>query len=204
MTQIWLWFAKALAKMRILTYKSIEQGLKAEDGRNLYRLELPEGVSVQRRMYVQASLATILNELTNSFVGSRHIALRDLLDGYCCGDHFTVSEQPYSKPSHVMLSRVDPTAYDIWSFRCTWPGPGMRVAGMFGGCDCFVALGWDYRENLDDDGAWDAMVRDCKVTWRQLFGDLPPHQGSHIHDYISSNVEIVQAGRRPKNSRRNS
>jgi hypothetical protein len=144
-----------------------------------------------------------LSDFSDSWDGSRHANLRDFLDGFSMGDPLTVSEYPHAKPSDVMLSRVDPVETEIWSFRCLYPPPGVRVLGHFAAKDCFVALGWNYRENIDGNEGWDDIIKECKSVWRDLFGDLPPHQGSYVSDYLSSNFWIDPATPRRKGSKRN-
>ncbi len=79
----------------------------------------------------------------------------------------------------------------------------MRLLGCFVEPNCFVGLAWDYRENLNEDDAWDDLVRECQLAWRDLFPGFAPHKGSDINDYVSSNVEVVNAPKRWPNSRRN-
>lgn len=187
----------------MLTYKSIAEAIKAHDGKRLYRLPPPGGTDDGRSMYVPSGLLGMLSEVGDSRDGWRHIELRDFLDGFSLGNRLTMSQHPHAKPGYVMLSRVHPVEAEIWSFRCLEPPPGIRVLGHFAAKDCFVVLDWDYRENLDEEDGWDKIVHECRVAWRDLFGNLPPYQGSQIHEYISSNFEDVPANARRKGSRRN-
>jgi hypothetical protein len=185
------------------TYKSIDEAIKAHDGKRLYRLLPPERVDEGRTIYVPNGLLGILSDFNDSRDGWRHAELRDFLDGFSLGGRLTVSQHPHAKPGHVMLSRVHPPESEIWSFRCLSPPQGMRFLGRFAAKDCFIALDWNYREVLGEDDEWDNAIRDCQTTWRELFGDLPPYQRSHVHEYISSNFEDVPAGPRRKSAKRN-
>lgn len=79
----------------------------------------------------------------------------------------------------------------------------MRVLGRFASKDCFVALDWNYRENLSEESDWEDIIEECKTAWSDLFGGLTPHQGSHVNEYLSSNFEDVPASPWRKGSRRN-
>jgi hypothetical protein len=152
-----------------LTYKSIGEALKAHDGTNLHLLESPERQGNGRKIYVSVGLLGVLQEVDDTYDGERHIALRDFLDAFSTGCHWTVSQYPHAKPRHAQLSRTHPTDAEVWSFRCLWPGHGMRVFGRFADMDCFIALEWDYRENLDEDDGWDAAIHECQSGWQALF-----------------------------------
>jgi hypothetical protein len=138
----------------------------------------------------------------DSWEAERHVNLRDFLDGFTLGNYWTISEEPYSKPGHVMLARVDPVEEQVWDFRCLHPPDGMRALGCLRGTDQFLVLEWYYRENLETSRDWLDAVARCKTTWRELFDDLPPHSGGSIHDYVSDNFRIVRIPRQRKNPRR--
>ena len=192
-----------LPLVAMLTYKSIDEALKAHDGKLLYLLPLPEGAVGGRKMFVQSGLLAILDDVQDTYDGIRHLMLREFLDAFSDEAHWKVSQHPHAKPGHVALSRVHPTEAEIWSFRCLDPTPGIRVLGRFTSRDCFVALNWDYRENFETDEDWDNAIKESLVEWQKLFGDLPPHQGSQVNDYLSSNCEDVPAAPWRKGSRRN-
>jgi hypothetical protein len=119
--------------------------------------------------------------------GKAHASLRALLDAFSEGAEMSVAEQPFEKPSDTILARVHPVRDEVWDVRCFDPYPGIRVLGRFSECDHFVALTWNYRENMD----WPAEIARCKAAWRNIFGDLPPHLGRRIDEYLSFNVRIV-------------
>ncbi|HUB15951.1 MAG TPA: hypothetical protein VMB34_28655 [Acetobacteraceae bacterium] len=129
-----------------------------------------------------AGLFGALSEVSDTHDGRRHIVLRAFLDAFSLGGYITVSEHPYAKPGYVMLSRVDPVAEELWSFRCFDDSNGTRVLGRFVAKDCFVALDWNYREVLAEDDTWADIRNECLAAWRNLFGDLQPQRGSRVHD----------------------
>jgi hypothetical protein len=83
-----------------------------------------------------------------------------------------------------MLARVDPVEKEFWSIRVTDPAetPGIRSLGGFSGFDEFVALRWEYRENID---VFDEEVTATIEAWRDLFKSEPPHSGSNLDEYLS-------------------
>jgi hypothetical protein len=69
--------------------------------------------------------------------------------------------------------------------------PGrIRVFGRFGLKDNFIALNWDYRENLNGSG-FDAAVQDCINLWQTIFPGEPLFSGEKAGDYISGKFSVV-------------
>ena len=114
--------------------------------------------------------------------------MKGLLDGFVEGDRLTVGWDPFKKGTAAIMARVDPTEEEVWDFRCLDPNPGMRAFGSFAERDTFIALTWDYRENVDD---WSDKVAECKTEWEKLFCNLTPHKGKKLDDYLSYNVCAV-------------
>lgn len=125
------------------------------------------------------------------WTGRRHQSLRALLDAFTEGDFITVGAAPRNKAPSAIMARVEPICAEVWDFRCLDPKPGIRVFGGFSEVDTFVALTWDYRENIEDDAYWTAQVHDCKAAWQDLFGRIPPHSGDSLDAYISYNAAFV-------------
>lgn len=120
--------------------------------------------------------------------------LRADLDAFIEGEMISANmEDPYKKPKSTYIARVDPISHDVWDIRSRDPNPGIRVLGCFSETDVFVALVWDFRENLGGPGAkeWRDFIERCRAEWRKLFPTYPPPQGEDIHDYISENVILV-------------
>jgi hypothetical protein len=118
--------------------------------------------------------------------GERLAEFRQTLDAFIEGAEFSVAEDPYSKPGEAMLARVAPVTAEIWDIRVIAPNPGIRVLGGFAGLDTFVALTWNYRENLDDPGRWSDEIERCRKAWRELFGTIEPFNGSSLDDYLTN------------------
>jgi hypothetical protein len=85
-----------------------------------------------------------------------------------------------------MLARVAPVSVEIWDIRVIAPNPGIRALGGFSKLDTFVALTWDYRENLDGRGLWNEEIDRCQKAWRDLFGATKPLKGKSLHDYLTN------------------
>jgi hypothetical protein len=138
-------------------------------------------------MYVSAE---ILDGVTPPFAenlqGERDAEFRQTLDAFLEGGMFSVAENPYAKPSDAMLARVAPVSAEFWDIRSIVPRPGIRCLGAFGAQDIFVALTWNYRENLDGPGEWKAEIRRCISGWRELFGTQQPFQGASLDEYLTN------------------
>jgi hypothetical protein len=116
--------------------------------------------------------------------GMRLAEFREYLDAFTEGAELSVSENPHAKPSDAMLARVDPVADQFWDLRSVSPNPGIRSLGGFTDKDEFVALTWNYRENLD--GQWSEEIDRCRAAWRGLFGTESPLCGRSLDDYLSN------------------
>jgi hypothetical protein len=173
-----------------LIYKSIRDAIKVYEGRSLFCLPSALlGEETPRTVFVSQELREIVDgpPWPASWEGRRHANLRAVLDGFTEGDSITVAENPLDKDARAILARVDPVEDEIWDFRCLDPKPGIRAFGRFSEPDTFIALTWNYREIID----WPAEVERCKAAWAKLFGDIPPHKGNSIDEYITYNAEAV-------------
>ena len=179
-----------------LTYMSIRAeiqdqiGLLIGDGR-LFHLPLPvKGEQRVRSMFVsQEVYDDIQPPFGDNFDGIRHAEFRATLDSFVRGDFFTVSEEPYKKPGHTMLARVDPAQDEIWDIRCL--EPNIRCFGIFAGQDNFIALTWEYRENLCSDIDWQREIERCKTRRTDFFGTIALFKGGSIDEYLSDNYRAV-------------
>lgn len=123
--------------------------------------------------------------------GNRRAQARAVLDGFIAGDFITVSEDPFKKNSRCILARIAPVQFEVWDFRCLDPNPGIRIFGHFAEKDTFVALHWDYRENLDEVGDFDEAAKICLALWENLFGQISPYTRGNLSGYLSYNFEPV-------------
>jgi len=114
-----------------------------------------------------------------------------VLDEFTDGGFITIAENPRDKEASALLARVEPAEDDVFDFRCLDPKPGIRALGCFAEVDVFVALTWEYRENLENDDDWSAEIARCKSEWKRLFCDLPPFKGAKLNEYVSYNFRAV-------------
>jgi hypothetical protein len=182
-----------LASSGTLIYKSIRDAINAQEGQALFRLESEfRRDESPRAVFVSAEVMDIVNGPPwRGNDGRRYARLRALLDAFTSGDFITVAEDPFDKNARAILARVDPVHAEIWDFRCLDPNPGIRAFGRFVERDAFIVLSWNFRENLNTAGDWVEEVRHCKEQWALLFGSLPPHQGTHIDEYLTYNFRAV-------------
>jgi len=115
-------------------------------------------------------------------------------DRFVLGRLITVAlDNPYRKPKATYLSRLDPTADEVWEIRSCDPAPAIRVFGRFAEVDTLIVLNWEYRKPLGgpSDG-WFAIEREkCKAEWKKLFPAYPPISPGVVHEYVSANAISV-------------
>jgi hypothetical protein len=118
-----------------------------------------------------------------SIAEERRAFFRDALDAFTNHFRFTVGQDPFDKASGAMLARVHPVEGEFWDIRTIEPPDGIRCFGAFAGCDEFVALTWDYRENIRD---FNAAVLECRGVWSNLFGSIVPYSGDSLDAYLTN------------------
>lgn len=139
-----------------------------------------------RTLYVTPDLdAYTQPPFADTLCGERFAAVAQFFDAFCELNMITVSENPDRKPPDVMMARVKPVEDEFWSMRITEPDEtaGVRVFGGFCGQDAFVALTWDFRENIND---FDAEIEGVQETWRDYFGSVGPYSGRSLDDYLTN------------------
>jgi hypothetical protein len=119
--------------------------------------------------------------------GARHTAFRETLDNFTQGFRLSVSEDPFRKPGYASMARTDPVAKEVWDIRCLRLDQGIRCFGCFAARDLFIALTWDYRENITD---FDEEVRRCRQVWDDLFLSLQPRKKANLHEYLSNYLAV--------------
>jgi hypothetical protein len=164
---------------------SIEQHVK--NGR-LHKLpSLVTGDDTARILYVSDEIfADVDSQLAVNADDTRLFEFRQTLDAWLEHGEFSVAENPDLKPSDAMLARLRPVNAEMWDIRSIVPRPGIRALGAFIGQDTFVALTWDYRENLDEAGAFDAEVKRAVEAWQNLFGQEKPFKGASLDEYLTN------------------
>ena len=140
-----------------------------------------------REMFVSRDIMDIVNEpWSENWMGQRHKEFRAKLDSFTRGDWFSVSENPFEKPSSTDIARVHPAKDEIWDIRCIDPNARIRCFGAFGGRNLFIALTWQYREDLNGLDEWEEEVNRCKAEWCRLFNPIQRYKGASVNEYLSN------------------
>lgn len=168
---------------------SIRDELQNHLGKTLFVLEPLDGREVVRDLIVSSDVDGMIwpKDWPDNRDGERLSEFRATLDAYSAGDTISVSDDPFQKPPETILSRVHPAQFDFCDIRVLEPSPGIRCFGGFGDYDLFIALAWDYRENLDDPAAWSQIIQDCKRQWFALFQAAPLHRRS-LNECLSLSI----------------
>jgi len=170
----------------MLTYMSRCPEIEALASPELHCLEsLTTGNDTVRIMYVAKEIWDVVNPpYADNSDGVMHAEFRQTLDAFLEGAEFSVAENPYVKPADAMIARVNPLKAELWDIRSIIPHPGIRALGGFWRQDTFVALTWDYRENLDE--RWDAEIERCQRCWREMFDSKGPLKGETLDEYLTN------------------
>ena len=117
--------------------------------------------------------------------GGRQAQMRAWLDAFVEGRRISVSENPRKHPRKTFMARNTPLKEQVFDIRCIDPIPGIRVFGRFVELDTFVALIWDYRENLNGADIDEAVER-CIREWRRLFPNSTIFAGNNLDAYLTN------------------
>ena len=176
---------------------SIRAGIKARlrslvRARTLVGLPLLlDGDKRRRCMLLSRSVAQAVIGPSGGLPDDERLAqFRGNLDAFAVGEAITMARHPFLKPADADLAPVDPMSSHVWDFRVLEPPNGIRCFGFFAAKDLFIALIWDYREDIDS-GEWIELVDQCKRSWDNLFSPFVPHSGAIPHDYISKPFRAV-------------
>ncbi len=130
----------------------------------------------------QEVLDAVAGELPDNWDGHRLADFRNALDTFTLGDRVTVGENPFKKPNDCFMARVHPVELEVFDVR-TLLGQGIRAFGSFLDADCFAALTWGYREDMD----FDEECKRCVHERKQLFGSLETFsKGKQLHEYLTN------------------
>ncbi len=156
--------------------------------RKLFYLPLlVPGDETVRSMFVSQEVnSDVYPPWPDNWDGLRLAAFRETLDAFTRYERIGIADRPLGKSAAAYMARVEPVVDEIFDIRSIDPRPGIRALGAFAGKDAFIALTWDYRENLTDSYAWDAFIEHCKSMWDDLFGSIKQFKGSTLDDYLSN------------------
>src|SRR5262249_53983259 len=102
-----------------------------------------------------------------------------LIGIFSAGHRVTVSrEKTKAKPDVEQIVGAD----EVWALCARTPPPGWRILGRFFDKGDFIALrAWDKRELFAN---YSHAANEVIADWIELFGQLPPHRGSNVGDYL--------------------
>lgn len=168
--------------------KNIKHRIAQHHGKHLFYLPmLMRGEPLIREMIVSEEVRDCVEPpWAENWMGQRHSEFRGVLDSFTRGDWLAVAEKPFDKPGDADLARVSPVADEVWDIRCIDPNARIRCFGAFGGRNLFVALTWQYREDLSSNDEWKWEINRCKSKWDQLFDPLPRFKGVSLNEYLSN------------------
>ncbi len=168
--------------------RQIKKRIAGLHGRKIFYLapSMP-GDAIVREMYASNEVMETVNKpWSENWMGQRHKEFRATLDSFTRGDRMPVSERPFDKSPEAVVARVHPVGDEVWDIRCLAPDARIRCFGAFGGKNLFIALTWEYRENLVTKNDWDDEIEHCKAEWHRLFQTIPRFQGGSLDDYLSN------------------
>ncbi|MEP7173719.1 MAG: hypothetical protein ABI705_09555 [Aestuariivirga sp.] len=155
----------------------------------LFFYEALPGTTVVRDLIISAQVKLgITPPFPANRTRARHAEFLNTLDNFAGGSIFSVSENPLSKPGNTRMARTEPIVKHVWDFRCFDEDQGIRCFGFFGGKNFFIALTWDYRENIED---FDEAVKECSDEWSRLFPTIPLFTGSNLDDYLTNYKQLA-------------
>ena len=151
------------------------------------------GEEVARTMLVSGEIEAVLDpaKLAVEEDGYRLAHIRPQLDIYTSGGKLNVALDPRDKDKSAHLARTDPVTDEVWDIRCTDPNARIRVFGRFTEFNVFVALTWQYRENLQTEEDWAEELDRFKVKWRELFPVEPLFAAKKAEEYVSKPFKLV-------------
>jgi hypothetical protein len=134
-------------------------------------------------------LRAVSPPFSRNLQGARLAEFRQWLDAFSEGAQITIAENPRDKPPDAMMARVEPVEAEFFSIRVTDPEatPGIRCFGGFAEKDKFIALTWDFREDIEN---FDDAVAIVQAAWRELFGGDTPHSGENLDEYLTNSIPV--------------
>ena len=112
---------------------------------------------------------------------------RQTLDAFTTGEQITIAEDPFKKPNEAFMARISPVELEVFDFR-SLVGPGIRAFGCFVEKNQFLALTWDYRENISN---FEFECKRCRAALQQICGSAEPFsKGEQLHDYLEDYIPV--------------
>jgi hypothetical protein len=146
----------------------------------------------KRKVYANKPVLEMLREpFSNDADGAVEALARGVVDRFISADTtLTVGLDPFTKRHDAILARVHPPDHECWDIRCLIPNDQIRIFGRFAEFDTFVALHWDYRDNLRTRQDWKDAVHETRQRWGAIFTQAPLTK-TRAADYVSQPFESV-------------
>lgn len=186
-----------LALEGLLTYMSIHVSIEDAVARGLLFLVEPtmQSEPMNRALYASPTVHRLTTgPWADEAEQYRSGQLRADFDRFVEGRLVPVAlDSPHKKPKDTYLSRMDPAEDEVWQIRSRAPRPAIRVFGRFAYRDCFVALTWRFRKELEgrESRAHKKEIRNCLAAWRRTFPSYNAFTGESVNDYISEKALSV-------------
>jgi hypothetical protein len=176
----------------LLAYMSIRERIQEVLGKSLVCLPPEAGGEMVRTLLVSREvLDDVQPPFPDHWYGYRLGQFRGTLDAFTEGQWLSVACDPYAKAPWADMAPIDPVDLDIWDIRSMSPYPQIRCFGGWAEKGTFVALNWQWRDDIED-FALEAI--NSRKIWDSIFPCHPPFRGNTIDDYFKDgddNYEIV-------------
>lgn len=168
---------------------SIRDRIRFIIGRELFCLPPADGGECVRTLFASEEVfSSVSKPFPENFYGHRLAQFRGTLDTFTTGGWVSIASHPYTKKAWAYFAPVDPVRLAIWDIRSLAPEPQIRCFGAWAEKDTFVALTWQYRDDIQ---SFSEEATECRRVWDKFFPDHSPYVGASIDDYITDRYRAV-------------
>jgi hypothetical protein len=158
-------------------------------GTELFCLPPGDGGEAVRTLFVSGEVFdSVRGPFSRDFDGHRLGQFRGTLDAFTRGNWVSIASDPFTKKPWAYFAPVDPRSLDIWDIRAMAPLPQIRCFGAWAEKDEFMALTWQWRDDIHD---FAAEAREARREWDRILSPYTPYRGKTIDDYISERYRVV-------------
>lgn len=127
----------------------------------------------------------VLPPFPDHWYGYRLGQFRGTLDAFTEGQFLSVASDPFAKAPWADMAPVAPVDLGVWDIRSMSPLPQIRCFGGWADKGVFIALTWQWRDDIDD---FAAEAAECRKKWDEIFPLHPPFRGGTIDDYFDDDA----------------
>jgi hypothetical protein len=169
---------------------SIRTAIKlAVAGRQLFCLPPGDGSELVRTIFASPEVYYDASPpFPENFTGYRLGEFRGNLDAFVKGGWISIASHPFNKGPMADIAPVDPVGLRIWDIRSLSPLPQIRCFGGWAEQDTFIALTWQWRDDIED---FEEEARECRRGWDKLFPGTEPFKAETIDGYIKKRYRVV-------------